>query len=194
MLAVRFIACGFILVGGLAMVLFALWKRNKRDNKEDHALDKEFKRGTGPRRYQGFMGLGCVTTYRVSKESDVYSVGIVALELACERKPINHSAREDQVVMLDWVKVLHERGEVLNATNQRLGGCFDEQKMKCLYILGFWCTHSEHNNRPSIEEVIQLLNFETPLPLLQLDAPGTPRVNEATSFLSTSSDASYSKG
>ena len=51
MLVVGFIAGGFILVGGLAMVLFALWKRNQRDNEDDHALDEEFKGETGPRRF-----------------------------------------------------------------------------------------------------------------------------------------------
>ena len=51
MLVVGFIAGGFILVGGLAMVLFALWKRNQRDNEDDHALDEEFKRETRPRRF-----------------------------------------------------------------------------------------------------------------------------------------------
>jgi len=51
MLVVGFIVGGFILVGGLAMVLFVLWKRNRRDKEDDRALDEEFKRGTGPRRF-----------------------------------------------------------------------------------------------------------------------------------------------
>ena len=55
MLVMGFIARGFILVGGLAMVLFALWKRNWRDNEDDHALDEEFKRETGPRRFPYMM-------------------------------------------------------------------------------------------------------------------------------------------
>ena len=44
MLVVGFIVGGFILVGGLAMVLFVLWKRNRRDKEDDRALDEEFKR------------------------------------------------------------------------------------------------------------------------------------------------------
>ena len=52
---------------------------------------------------KGYMDLGCVTTRRASKQSDIYSFGIVALELACGRKPVIHEAPEDQVVMLEWV-------------------------------------------------------------------------------------------
>ena len=70
--------------------------------------------------------------------------------------------------MLNWVKELHESGEILNATDQRLGGRINEQKMKCLLIVGLWCSHLECDHRPSIREAIQVLNFESPLLLLQL--------------------------
>ena len=146
---------------------------------------------------KGYMDPASVTTCRASKELDVYSFGIVVLELACGRKPTNHEAPEDQVVMLNWVKELHELGEVLNAADQRLGGCFNEQQMKCLLILGLWCAHSECDRRPSIREAIQVLNFEAPFPLLQLDTLGssyrTP-MNEAASLLSTSNGATNYMG
>jgi serine/threonine protein kinase len=48
----------------------------------------------------GYMAPECVTTGNASKESDVYSFEIVALEIACGRKPIKHNAPEDQVVMV----------------------------------------------------------------------------------------------
>ena len=145
---------------------------------------------------KGYMDPGCVTTCRESKELDVYSFGIVALELAYGRKLVDHKATEDQIVMLDWVKVLYEKGEVHKAVDERLGGCFDKQQMKCLLIVGLWCAHSERDHRPSIREAIQVLNFEAPLPILQLDSFGchTPAENEATSFLSTSNGATDSKG
>nr|POE71321.1 l-type lectin-domain containing receptor kinase ix.1 [Quercus suber] len=319
-LAVEFSVGGFILVGGLAIILFALWKKNRRHTEDDHALDEEFEKGIGPRRFsynelacatndfndkeklgqggfgsrgqlllvydfmpngsldshlfrkdalliwdvrykivqdlasallylhegweqcvlhrdikssnimldssfnaklgdfglarlvdhdkasqitdlassKGYMDPRCVITRRASKEIDVYSFGIVVLGLACGRKPVDHKAIEDQIDMLDWVKELYKKGEVHNAVDKRLGGCFDEQQMKCLLIGGLWCAHSEHDRRPSIREAIQVLNFEASLPILQLDSPnsscGTPAVNEATSFLSTSNGATDSKG
>ena len=71
---------------------------------------------------QGYMDPESVATGKASMESDVYSFGIVALEIACGRKPIDNRAPQDQVVMLDWVRELHGRGEVLEATDGRLGG------------------------------------------------------------------------
>ena len=142
---------------------------------------------------KGYIDPGCVTTRRASKESDIYSFGIVALELACGRKPVNHEAPEDQVVLLECVRELHGRGEeLLDIADQRLGGHFDEQQMNCLLIVGLWCAHSEYDHRPSIKEAIQVLNFEAPLPLLQFDIPRsshhTPTMNEATSSFSISNE------
>ena len=67
MLVVGFIVRGFILVGGLTMVLFALWKRNRRANKDDRALDEEFKREMGPRRFT-YNELACATNDFNDKE------------------------------------------------------------------------------------------------------------------------------
>ena len=63
----EFSAGGFILVGGLSIVMFALWKRNRRDKKDDHALDEEFKRGTKPRRFS-YNELACATNDFNDKE------------------------------------------------------------------------------------------------------------------------------
>ena len=37
-----FHAGGFVLVSGLALILFARWKRNRKDKEDDHALDDDF--------------------------------------------------------------------------------------------------------------------------------------------------------
>jgi serine/threonine protein kinase len=51
----------------------------------------------------GYMTLERVTTGKANKESNVYNFGIVALEIACGRKPISPKAPEDQVVKVNWV-------------------------------------------------------------------------------------------
>ena len=64
-------------------------------------------------------------TDRAFKEFDVYSFGIVTLEIACGRKTFNPMAPKDQEVMLDWVRELHGRQELLKAVDKRLCGHFD---------------------------------------------------------------------
>ena len=115
------------------------------------------------------MALESFTTSKATKESDVYSFGIVALEIACGRKAINPipMAIEEQVVMVEWVREFYRRGQVLEVADQRLGGNFDEQQMECLIIVGLWFAYLDYNLRPSIRQVVHhVLNFEAPLPIL----------------------------
>jgi serine/threonine protein kinase len=145
----------------------------------------------------GYMAPECVTAGNASKESDVYSFGIVALEIACGRKPIKTNALEDQVVMVEWVWELYGIEKVLEAADPRLDGDFDEQQMERLMIVGLWCAHPDRNLRPSIRETIHVLNFETPLPILPLDMPRpthlSPAVNRQAMSLSISSVSTNSR-
>jgi serine/threonine protein kinase len=146
----------------------------------------------------GYMAPECVTTGKASKESDVYSFGIVALEIACGRKPIKHNAPEDQVVMVEWVWELYGIGKVLEAADPRLAGDFDEQQMERLMIVGLWCAHPDRDLRPSIRQTIHVLNFETPLPVLPSNMPRlehlAPAVNRYAMSLSVSGAATNYEG
>ncbi|RZS28794.1 hypothetical protein BHM03_00062440 [Ensete ventricosum] len=101
-----------------------------------------------------------------SKESDVYSFGIVALEIACGRRPM------EAMVLVEWVWELHGMGAVLEAADKRLNGNFKEEQMERLMVVGLWCAHPDHSLRPSIKQAINVLNSETPLPKLP---PRRPR-------------------
>ncbi|KAK7860874.1 l-type lectin-domain containing receptor kinase ix.1 [Quercus suber] len=62
-------------VGGFALVvvglfLFVLWKRNRRDKEDDHALDEEFKREIGPTRFS-YDELACATNNFNNKKKKV---------------------------------------------------------------------------------------------------------------------------
>jgi serine/threonine protein kinase len=147
----------------------------------------------------GYIAPECVTTGKAGKDSDVYSFGIVALEIACGRKPISPKAPEDQVVMVDWVWELYGIGKVLEAADPRLGGDFDEKQIECLMIVGLWCAHPDPNLRPSIRQTIHVLNFEAPLPLLPSNISGPPRlgstINRHAMSLSMSSGSNdYDEG
>jgi serine/threonine protein kinase len=153
---------------------------------------------TGLAGTMGYMAPECVTTGNASKESDVYSFGIVALEIACGRKPINANAPQDQLVLVELVRELYGIGKVLEAVDPRLGGDFDEQEMERLMIVGLWCAHLDRNLRPSIREIIHVLNFETPLPILSSYMSGpthlAPVVNRQAMPLSISSGSSNYEG
>ncbi|XWS59370.1 hypothetical protein CRYUN_Cryun08bG0115700 [Craigia yunnanensis] len=95
---------------------------------------------------------------RARKETDMYSFGIVALEIATGRKP-------NQNGLLRWVWQLYLAGNILDAADGRLRS-FYENEMECLLMVGLWCTHPNDRERPNAEQVIKVLQLEAPLPKL----------------------------
>lgn len=119
----------------------------------------------------GYMAPECVMTGKASKESDVYSFGIVALEIATGRKPIDARAKASEVRSVEWVWELYGRGMHLEAADPKLGGDYDEQEMGRLMVVGLWCAHPDDSLRPSIRQAIQVLGFEAEPPLLPSKLP-----------------------
>ncbi|KAK8501395.1 hypothetical protein V6N12_021090 [Hibiscus sabdariffa] len=119
----------------------------------------------------GYLAPECVTTGKASKESDVYSFGVVALEIACGRRPVEPRQEPSKVRMVEWVWDLYGKGQLLEAVDKRLGEDLDEQQMECLMVIGLWCCHPDYTHRPSIRQVINVLNLEAPLPSLPSKLP-----------------------
>ncbi|KAL3614435.1 hypothetical protein CASFOL_042509 [Castilleja foliolosa] len=143
----------------------------------------------------GYMAPECVITGRASKETDVYSFGIVLLEIACGRKPIELKYRENknQVVLVEWVWSLYGMGKLLEAADPNLSTEFDEREMEQLMTVGLWCVHPDCNHRPSIRKAIHLLNFEAQLPILPPALP-VPKYFGPTMSIELNSTGTYSGG
>ncbi|KAJ6315299.1 hypothetical protein OIU78_018730 [Salix suchowensis] len=120
----------------------------------------------------GYMAPECGLTGKASRESDVYSFGIVALEIACGRRPINPRARnEDEVSLVHWVWELYGEGKLIEAVDPRLCGEFNKTQVERLMIVGLSCAHPDEHLRPSIRQSLQVLNFDAPLPILPSKMP-----------------------
>ncbi|KAL7227546.1 hypothetical protein ACSBR1_022409 [Camellia fascicularis] len=86
---------------------------------------------------RGYMAPECLITDKVNKESNVYSFGVVALEIACGRKPIDLEVRENQMRMVEWVWDLYGTDKLLEATiDPKICPNFVKEEMECLIIVG----------------------------------------------------------
>ncbi|KAL4298352.1 hypothetical protein GQ457_12G012630 [Hibiscus cannabinus] len=75
------------------------------------------------------------------KETNMYSFGIVALEIRCGRKP----NRRGTLIRLVWQ--LYLACCVIDAADARLEN-FDQNGMRCLMTVGLWCTNPNDRERP----------------------------------------------
>lgn len=142
---------------------------------------------------KGYIAPEYMNTGRASKESDVFSFGVVALEIACGRKPIEFKAPKDQVSMVEWVWELYGVGMLLEGADPKLSADFDKEEMEHLMIVGLWCSHPDPMLRPSIRQANLVLNFESPLPNLLSKRPGnstSSNSNTDSQSITTTSGAS----
>ncbi|CAI9304243.1 unnamed protein product [Lactuca saligna] len=119
----------------------------------------------------GYMAPECVVTGKATRESDVFSFGVVALEIACGRKPIMYMAQENQIQLVEWVWEIYGARTLLEAVDPRLGSEYEEEEIKRLMIVGLWCAQPDPDLRPSMRHVIQALNSEDSLPILPSKMP-----------------------
>ncbi|XP_078158734.1 leucine-rich receptor-like protein kinase family protein [Carex rostrata] len=118
-------------------------------------------------RFQGAMGyvapeLAC-QSLRVNEKCDVYGFGVLILELVTGKSPVEYGD-DDVVILIDQVRVLLEQGNVLDCVDPVMGE-FPEEEVLPMLKLGLVCTSQIPSSRPSMGEVVQILEvIKAPIP------------------------------
>ncbi|KAK1318191.1 Receptor like protein kinase S.2 [Acorus calamus] len=108
-----------------------------------------------PESFQGRMGGGVAATAK----SDVFSFGVVALEVASGRRAVDLAYPEDQIFLLDWVRTLSDEGAGLNVGDSRLpDGSYPLSEMQQLVHIGLLCTLHDPRSRPTMKWVMDALS------------------------------------
>ncbi|KAK8318169.1 hypothetical protein V6Z11_A13G154700 [Gossypium hirsutum] len=98
---------------------------------------------------------------KATEKTDVFSYGVVILEVACGRRPIEREVNSQKMVnLIDWVWGLLGEGRIIDAADKRLKGDFNEEEMRKLLLVGLSCAHPDSAERPSIRRILQILNNE----------------------------------
>ncbi|TVU09225.1 hypothetical protein EJB05_42675, partial [Eragrostis curvula] len=136
----------------------------------DFGLARLVDHGTGPRTTMNVLGTPgyidpeFVNTCRPSTESDVYSFGIVILEIVSGRQPLDR--REPSFMLLKWVWSLYSQGKTIEAAELR-GDEAEQRQMERALVVGLWCAHHDPGQRPSIVDAMLVLQSEdAKLPVL----------------------------
>ena len=103
----------------------------------------------------------------VSVKVDIYSYGIVLLELICCRKSFEAEAEDDnQMILADWVYDCYkdEKLDLLVGNDDEARS--DMKRVKKYVMIAMWCIQEEPSLRPTMKKVTQMLegSIEVPIP------------------------------
>ncbi|CAK9149438.1 unnamed protein product [Ilex paraguariensis] len=97
----------------------------------------------------------------VSYKADVYSFGMLLMEMGGRRKNLNAIAdRPSQIYFPSWVYDRYSEGEDID-----LGATTEEEKkmVKKMIIVAFWCIQLKPIDRPSMHRVVEMLEGDVAL-------------------------------
>lgn len=94
---------------------------------------------------------------KASESCDVYSFGILLLELASGKKPLEKLSSTMKRPITDWALPLAIEGKFRELADVRLDGKYNEEEMKRVVLVGLICAHNRPEKRPTMLEVLELL-------------------------------------
>ncbi|XP_039171510.1 probable leucine-rich repeat receptor-like serine/threonine-protein kinase At3g14840 [Eucalyptus grandis] len=102
----------------------------------------------------------------LTDKADIYSFGIVALEVVSGQSNSSSEKNEECFYLLDWVRVLKERGNLIDLVDQRLGCHFDKEEALVLTKVALMCTNATPALRPPMSSVVRMLEGKVAVPVL----------------------------
>lgn len=103
----------------------------------------------------GYLAPETLRSGRASSQTDVFGFGVLLLEVACGRRPIE----EGKPNLVDWVCELMVKGELVNGLDPRLKarGRLHEEEVERLLHLGLLCVHPDPSIRPTMRQATKIL-------------------------------------
>ncbi|XVF57728.1 hypothetical protein PTKIN_Ptkin07bG0005900 [Pterospermum kingtungense] len=113
----------------------------------------------------GYCAPEYLTSGKLTVKSDIFSFGVVLLELITGRRAFDDSRDREERFLVEWARPKLKDGmKIFNIADPLLRGHFSKSTMKKALEVAFTCIQEKANSRPSINEVVVALNYLTSNP------------------------------
>ncbi|KAF5943942.1 hypothetical protein HYC85_018019 [Camellia sinensis] len=130
----------------------------------------------------GYMSLEYALWGHLTHKADVYSFGIVALEIIVGKNNMKYCAIENYVCLLDWhcfyesnsLLILHllykkKKGNLVELMDPKLGSNFNEEEAIKIIKVALSCTNPSSVVRPTMSVVVRMLEGDICVEELMMD-------------------------
>ncbi|KAJ7300051.1 hypothetical protein O6H91_05G084000 [Diphasiastrum complanatum] len=97
---------------------------------------------------------------KVSESCDVYSFGILLLELISGKKPIEKHGQATKRTIVEWAAPLVFQGKFNELVDPKLKGNFDGSELRKIVQAATLCAQNAPENRPTMIEIVRMLKGE----------------------------------
>ncbi|KAJ3706089.1 hypothetical protein LUZ61_009794 [Rhynchospora tenuis] len=137
----------------------------------DFGLARLYDHGTDPQTTHvvgtmGYLAPELARTGKATPLTDVFAFGAFMLEVVCSKRPVEPGARGEQIILVDQVLEHWKNGTLDEIVDAKLGECYTVEEVEMVLKLGMLCSHPLPGGRPSMRQVMQYLEGDTPLPEL----------------------------
>ncbi|KAM0949062.1 putative protein kinase RLK-Pelle-DLSV family [Dioscorea sansibarensis] len=121
----------------------------------------------------GYMAPEYVMFGSLSTKADVFSFGVLVLELISGKKNSTFTLQSDSQSLLEWAWKLHKKGQSLELLDSTLrNSAIADQVTMCVHI-GLLCTQADPKLRPDMKRVVVILSKKSST-LEEPIKPGVP--------------------
>ncbi|EOA33262.1 hypothetical protein CARUB_v10022206mg [Capsella rubella] len=106
----------------------------------------------------------------LSVKSDVFSYGVLVLEIASGRKNQNPRLGQERADLLNYAWKMYQEGKILELVDQSLAGVYNRDEAATCFLIGLLCCQQITSKRPEMNMVHQMLSSDS----FDLPKPGRP--------------------
>ncbi|CAK9208113.1 unnamed protein product, partial [Sphagnum troendelagicum] len=102
-----------------------------------------------------YASLGELTT-----KVDVYSFGILLLEIVSGRKSIDDTLPPEKMYLVKWAWSLHQKNMLINLVDQKLNNTIVDIELQRVIKVALLCVQQDPRRRPLMSRALKLENFQ----------------------------------
>ncbi|KAF9603551.1 hypothetical protein IFM89_037050 [Coptis chinensis] len=147
-----------------------------------NSKDNRYRTLTSVRGTRGYLAPEWIANLPITSKSDVYSYGMVLLEIVSGKRNFEVSAETNRKKFSIWAYEEFEKGNVNSVIDKSLPEheLDMEQAMRAIEV-SFWCIQEQPSQRPTMGKVVQMLEGVT-----MIEKPPVPKILSEGSVRGTS--------
>ncbi|XP_028772696.1 probable LRR receptor-like serine/threonine-protein kinase At1g53430 [Neltuma alba] len=106
---------------------------------------------------RGYMAPEYAMHGYLTKKADVYSFGIVALEIISGKVNTTQKSEDECFYLRDWAHQLKDGGNLMDLVDPKLGEDFNREEIMTVIDMALQCTENSPKLRPTMSKVLSIL-------------------------------------